>query len=201
MCKVRLRLLSRYGGVWADATILCFAPLDSWVYPAVRPVGLWMYHGRDNCSSLASWFIVAAANSYIMQTWSAYSWFHWRRQVADPAFKNNNTRLPYKYFWMDALWAELLTNDRVFRLHWQQVPKLCCEERGQSHMLAGKVARSDLELKSVIADNPPWVMKLDWKSFPAEYNDGIRSTNGYYAIMQSYRQRVVRHVLQTKSCA
>ncbi len=28
---VRLQLLSKYGGVWADATTLCMRPLDDWI--------------------------------------------------------------------------------------------------------------------------------------------------------------------------
>lgn len=105
--------------------------------------------------------------------------------------------MPYNYFWMDALWTDLLKQNKLFSLHWQQVPKLCCEDRGQSHMLAGKVQNNDLQLKKLIADNPPWAMKLT-KSFPNEVNEHARSTNGYYAIMQSYKQRAVHHVLQPK---
>ena len=43
---IRLSLLKNYGGVWADATMLCMQPLEHWVHPAVEPVGLWMYHGH-----------------------------------------------------------------------------------------------------------------------------------------------------------
>ena len=42
---IRLSILKNNGGVWADATLLCSKPLDDWVYYAIKPCGLWMYHG------------------------------------------------------------------------------------------------------------------------------------------------------------
>jgi mannosyltransferase OCH1-like enzyme len=42
----RLALLDRYGGVWADSTMLCLEPIDSWMSTHVLKAGLWMYHGN-----------------------------------------------------------------------------------------------------------------------------------------------------------
>lgn len=44
---LRLELLSRYGGVWADVSACPTQPLDSWLTEAVRPSGYftyWLYH-------------------------------------------------------------------------------------------------------------------------------------------------------------
>ena len=32
---IRLSLLKRYGGVWADSTLLCMQPLNHWVFEAL----------------------------------------------------------------------------------------------------------------------------------------------------------------------
>ena len=32
---IRLELLAEHGGVWADATMLCLRPLDSWIAHAL----------------------------------------------------------------------------------------------------------------------------------------------------------------------
>ena len=38
---LRLELLSRYGGVWADSSVLPVRPLDEWLANLVSPTGFW----------------------------------------------------------------------------------------------------------------------------------------------------------------
>jgi hypothetical protein len=160
-----------------------------------------MYHGRDNCTSLASWFIVATPDSYIIQTWAASAWTFWQQLVKDPSYKNHTTDrlLPYEYFFMDGIFTELLKMDPMFHRHWEHVPKLCCEDKGQAHMLSVGQEDNTPEVKAILAENPPWQMKLDRRVFAGGMaSDMARKSNGYYAIMQSYRRRVVSHTLQPK---
>jgi len=70
---VRLSLLNKYGGVWADASLVPFIPLDDWIYDALQPVGFWMFHGRDYGKGPASWFIISIKQSYIIKKWSERS--------------------------------------------------------------------------------------------------------------------------------
>ena len=56
---IRLSLLEKYGGVWADATMICMKPLNDWLPEMIEPSSVWMYHGREDCNLLASWFIIA----------------------------------------------------------------------------------------------------------------------------------------------
>ena len=60
---IRLSLLKNYGGVWADSTLLCMQPLENWIFEAVEPSGIWMYHGHGaGLNSLigpCSWFIAS----------------------------------------------------------------------------------------------------------------------------------------------
>ena len=80
---IRLSLLKNYGGVWADSTLLCMQPLDHWIYEAIKPSGIWMYHGHganlDSDLGPASWFIVSEKNSQIIKKWKKESDNYWSR--------------------------------------------------------------------------------------------------------------------------
>jgi len=176
---VRLTLLSKYGGVWADATMLCNAPLDSWLPAVLVPTGCWMYHGRDGGRGPASWFIAARRGSYIMETWKNKTDMYWRES------KSQN---PHDYFWMDFIFLDLMKNDLKFMSEWAKVPYLNCEAAGQAHMLVGKVQREDADLQRILERNPPYALKLSRHGFPDEIrDDATKRCNGYVAIQLSYR--------------
>ena len=42
---IRLNILNKYGGVWADAMLLCIQSLNHWIYEVINKTGFWMYHG------------------------------------------------------------------------------------------------------------------------------------------------------------
>jgi len=170
---IRLNLLSKFGGVWADASLLPFISLDSWIYDALQPVGFWMYHGRDYGNGPASWFIISTKQSYLIQKWSEKCNEYWKER-----------RETDNYFWMDALFKDLLDNDSHFKHEWDCVPYLWCESRGQSHMLAGKVNNNNPELKEIIAQTPPYVLKLSFGGFSDDPN-----TNGNFALDVALSQR------------
>jgi hypothetical protein len=164
---IRLYLLEKYGGVWADATMLCMKSLDSWINV---PSSIWMYHGRENCNLLASWFIIAKQNSYMIKKWKEKCDVYW-----------NDKSEPDNYFWMDSLWIDLYKTDYNFKSEWENVPKICCEDNGQAHMLAGKVNSKDYDLIQIIKDTPPYTIKLSHHDF----NENDKETNGNVAIKKS----------------
>lgn len=61
----RLDLLSRHGGVWADATCFCVKPLDDWL-PDRLDSGFFAFAtpGRDRL--MASWFLASRREGYIV---------------------------------------------------------------------------------------------------------------------------------------
>lgn len=174
---VRLELLSRFGGVWADSTMLCMQPLDSWVWKDIEHAGVWMYHGfnpgaivKDEkeykpCEGIASWFIVAKQGNYMMNKWVTACRAYWKDR------KTNDN-----YFWMDKLWYELYEKDSQFKELWKKVPMLCCEDPGQSHALAGKVDKNDPELKESLTKNPPRAIKL------SNHQQANEDSNAYHLI-------------------
>lgn len=122
---IRLALLEQQGGLWADASMMCLRPIDSWLQHAVPLAGhgVWMYHGRDDARGPASWFIVARPATYIITRWAAAARKYWQ----DRADTDN-------YFWMDELFGNLARTDARFRSQWHAVPFLDCNAAGSSHV-------------------------------------------------------------------
>jgi Capsular polysaccharide synthesis protein len=64
---VRLELLARYGGVWADATCLCVRPLDEWL-PANLGSGFFAFARPTADRLLSTWFLAASpANPLVVR--------------------------------------------------------------------------------------------------------------------------------------
>ena len=182
---IRLELLNKYGGVWADSTTLCMQPLDNWIEPAIKPSGFWMYHGRgagmDINDGPASWFIVSKRGSYIVNKWKEACCQYWEsRHSTDD------------YFWMDGLFRELFDSDPIFRSEWANVPFLSCEEYGSSHTLATHgVFGNDDKLKRIFKETPPYILKF-WnreneRLSNCETDHECLHSHGYYAIEQYAR--------------
>lgn len=53
---LRWRLLSKHGGVWADATLYCVKPLDSWLMSEMTPRGFFVFRSPEPYL-YHSWFI------------------------------------------------------------------------------------------------------------------------------------------------
>lgn len=192
----RLSLLTNHGGVWADATLLCMQPLDSWVVEAVRPAGLWMYHGHGaGMSALngpASWFMASERGAPLIAKWKTACDNYWLDRTT-----------AHNYFWLDGLFRQLHDSDPEFRAQWQLAPYLYCEGRGQSHCLAGgnKLVSVDSKLQECLRTRPPYVLKLWWRpwseAFPDAPSDDSSASNGGVAISASTTGRV--HVQKMRS--
>jgi hypothetical protein len=184
---IRLSLLAKYGGVWADATMLCMQPLNNWYLNAIKPAGFWMYHGEGEGAALpieegpASWFILSEPNNRFICEWKKECDNYWLSRTETD-----------EYFWMDILFKKIIYSDIYLFDLWLSVPFLSCEAEGQSHCLfkGSKMTIDDEEIKKLLFNNPPYALKL-WNSwnttFPdATTNECLEST-GYFAIQISTR--------------
>lgn len=176
---VRLQVLAAYGGVWADATLVCMRPLDGWIDSALKPCGFWMYHGRDKGRGPCSWFMVSRPGSVTITKWNDACIAFWNNTINVRTVKRRTnirttsrySRTPTcgpEYFWMDRLFANLATTDLEFRNEWSKVPFLDCNAFAQSHCMMGKVFDKYVEERdSILFDKlktcPPFVVKLDWR--------------------------------------
>jgi hypothetical protein len=186
---IRLHLLSKHGGVWADATVLCMQPLDTWVDSMLQPAGFWMYHGtgwpppkritHENTVYPASWFMVSSRSSYIVRTWQQHTDAYWA----------NRTSGTDDYFWMDRLFRNLLLSDAVFLQQWHEVPFISCEDPGESHMFVSRVLKDINKAQvALLKANPPFVLKLSHHKFPTEealFSPKLKRSAGYVAVQIS----------------
>ena len=196
---IRLSLLKKYGGVWADSTLLCMQPLNHWVFEALKESGIWMYHGHgsnlDSNLGPASWFIVSEKNGYLISKWKNKCDSFWRTR--------NNIN---DYFWMDSLFKYLLFNDEKFKKEWLKTPYLYCEEIGSSHTLANYnfgMHKNTKFLKDIFKDKPPYVLKLtsNFKEvFPKINSKKFRNSNASFVISISSRRYIYKHPFQKPKC-
>ena len=106
---LRLRLLSRYGGVWADATTLCHRPLDDWIPLLGGQTGFFAFRGPSIDRWIDNWFIAANCDSRLIQAWERT----YERYVT------RLRRMPKKYFMMIYSLQYEIWKDRALRREFQ----------------------------------------------------------------------------------
>ncbi len=115
--QIRVELLYRHGGVWADATAMCARPLDQWL-AAHMPNGFFAFEGLDAERMLASWFLAAAPHAHIITIWRAHVGAYWRgRSTRDD------------YYWLHKSFAAAYAADPQFRRCWDETPRLPAAHR------------------------------------------------------------------------
>ena len=107
---IRILLLNQHGGVWVDSTVLCTKPLNDWL-----PEGMFAFHRPSAQHRVASWFLSAPTNDYIIDTWCQYTINYWRSRS-----KKDN------YFWFHRLFNKCYSEDKKFKNIWDQQIKITC---------------------------------------------------------------------------
>lgn len=115
--QIRLELLHRYGGVWADATTMCAAPLDDWLAEAM-PNGFFAFSKPGPDRMLSTWFLAAEKGAYIVEKWRNASWAYWSSRIARDS-----------YFWVHELFALVYERDASFRALWDGTPQVSAAHR------------------------------------------------------------------------
>jgi len=64
---IRLELLLKYGGIWADATLMCSKPLYQWL-PEYYTKDFFAFRNPGKDRLLSSWFLVAEPNNILLIT-------------------------------------------------------------------------------------------------------------------------------------
>ena len=63
---LRLHLLSKHGGVWADATTFCLEPLDNWLGNECQYCNFFLFkHEENNSRPMEAWFLSSPKGSEI----------------------------------------------------------------------------------------------------------------------------------------
>lgn len=145
---VRVNLLKKFGGVWADATLFCLRPLDDWLIPALDENGFYMFKNPHNDKVSDNWFIAAPKGSrnmqYLAETINSY-WENAKFYSTKFKFLNkvitklvvlslskrnpwlsqfvvhpffHRTLKVYPYFWFHFSFNRMYYTDPGFRMFW-----------------------------------------------------------------------------------
>ena len=90
---IRIKLLNKYGGVWADASTLPMKPLTNNIYNIDNGTGIFFYRynpPNKNNHYISSWFIIAKQpNHYLIKKLA---------NTFEERVKDKNKKYPYFYF-------------------------------------------------------------------------------------------------------
>ena len=92
---VRLALLLKYGGVWADATTFCINPLDEWIDDYSKS-GFFVFSKPGPDRMIANWFIASEkGNPLIAKLYKRYGsfWINNKRIIAPIKSERENNNV------------------------------------------------------------------------------------------------------------
>ena len=158
--QIRIALLHRYGGFWADATTVCATPLDEWL-PASAHTGFFAFSKPTEDRLLASWFLAAERGNYIVERWREATSHFW----SDPHHRQNLD----DYFWFHHLFGDLCQRDDEFRRAWKRVPTVSAQHPGHFGPNDTRLLRQvDRDQLNITQAPPAPVLKLTHKLPDAE---------------------------------
>jgi len=109
---IRIALLTRHGGVWADSTVFCVTPLDQWLDDYSR-TGFFAFSRPGPHRMVSSWFLASEPHHPLTTAWEDRVRRYWHGRSA-----------PDEYYWFHHLFAEAYGEDDTFRRIWDATPKL-----------------------------------------------------------------------------
>ena len=184
---VRLDLLARHGGVWADATCLCVRPLDDWL-PQLMRSGFFAFSNPGPDRLLSSWFLAAEPGNILPARLFDQLYSYWDSHI----FHNGEREFTVKVlqrllrvsartrgWWFSRPVAEWLgVHPRNFVVHyvfekliredpdcaaiWDRTPKVSAHPPHRPYR-AGLLSPLSEELRSEIDDRAVPVYKTNWR--------------------------------------
>lgn len=173
---IRLKLLSDFGGVWADATTFCVQPLDDWL-PPLMPSGFFAFDRPARERLIANWFIASKAGNpltsrfyeALLEYWEHRFYNETRRfalrvltrllgrslRTADLWFSHpvRDWVAVYPYFSAHYIFNRLVATDEGAAKVWQATPKVPARgplqllSRNRSVLLSAEL-RADIDRKA-----------------------------------------------------
>ncbi|MEM8742987.1 MAG: capsular polysaccharide synthesis protein, partial [Pseudomonadota bacterium] len=110
---LRLTLLARFGGVWADATTLCAQPLSTWIDGHLGQAGFFAFARPKPDRALASWFLAARPACPLVAAWYSAVQAHW-----------DGRRSLESYFWLHRLFDDVCAAAPALAADWAAGPHI-----------------------------------------------------------------------------
>lgn len=167
---IRLLLLNKYGGVWADATTFCNKSLSSCL-PTYTKEGFFAFDKPGPDRLLSNWFLYSEPNNYIIKCWTNATLNY---------YETHNKA--HTYFINHYLFGDLYKNKNnlEFKQMWDKVPKLSANGQDLGpHYLQEKGLFSictNVVKKDITSKITP-LYKLTWK---CDFNRYNAKTNLHY---------------------
>lgn len=194
---LRLELLYRHGGVWADSTSFCAWPLSDWITDCMAE-GFFAFR-RDVEETpdrpIANWFLASTAESNFTAHLYQCVWQYW-----------SNRSKTDEYFWFHRVFTETLERNEEFATAWARVPALSCIHpfhfSPNSPQLAAAPTAKHLQL---LVDPPSPVYKLTHKLSshcgPNSLFQKIIATTTVPFTQRPVHSRIILHVGLPKSAS
>lgn len=196
---IRINLLAKYGGVWADATCFCCRPLDEWLGIYTAP-GFFAFRNPGDDRPISSWFLASGVNCKLTQKYCETVNLFWSKN----RFVNQNNRIGkfvikyleprimlssykstkfrmlsiaikalkvYPYFWFHYLFADIITKNKFYEELWEDSKKYSSDVPHKLQ-ISGLFKPLPDEIKNSIflGDDP--LYKLTWKFNEKEFVKG-----------------------------
>lgn len=146
---LRLAILSKHGGVWADPTTFCYTPLDDWM-PFLTQTGFFAFSKQK--TTIADWFLVSEPQGYVLQQYEQYAYRYWKYATSEG-----------RYFWPHYLFEYLIQNNRRINMLWNQTPHIS-SQGGYTVQKFLKQEGSDHDAAiPMLFDKKHPISKLDWR--------------------------------------
>ena len=176
---IRIHVLEQIGGIWIDATVWPIIRLHDWLESALT-TRFFAFERPGPDRPIASWFLCASPDHYIIKTWADAVRYYWRRERfldIDPLGGNaihpnptdsvapnkgwHNDRYPY--FWFHYLFGYCVNTDHAFSELWKKTPKHSAVHPHRLQHKQSMLLDADLQaIQSVAAEAV--VQKLDWRN-------------------------------------
>jgi len=126
---LRLALLEKHGGVWADATCYCTRPLDTWIHNCMD-TGFFAFREEGGKRILANWFMAAQPGNELVRSFREVHTRYWtdlpfrdpRRFHVRVLISGLNRMLglhkPWRDFWFSGLVRKKLAIYPYFAFHY-----------------------------------------------------------------------------------
>ena len=189
---IRINLLAKFGGVWADATCFCCQPLAEWIGNYMTS-GFFAFEKPGPDRLISNWFLASgknchltqtfckATNSYWSQNYFPFQKSRWGRKIIKELSKilNRNVRLAslwvypltakvlrlHPYFCHHYIFYRVVTTDARSGELWRQTPKISADIPHRLQF-AGLLKPASAEIKTIIDGRKDPLYKLDWRCDP-----------------------------------
>jgi len=202
----RLALLSKYGGVWADATTYCLQPLDEWIDDSCRS-GFFVFSKPSRDRLISNWFMASTPGSpivtslylrmsdyWVRNQFGKLNWLQKACRKISSVILNRNISATrhwfnpimtkvfrvYPYFVFHYMFANMIATDSESSAIWKRTKKVSTD---LPHLIqrAGMFSYPADSIKQQIEDGTAPLFKLRWQYDSDQYGP---DTLLYYLLEQ-----------------